>query len=127
VATISNAAGSKGLAAAIAAGTTTITAVSGSVSKSTTLTVTAVTVMGSATLAWIAPTTYTDGTTLTSLWGYKIYYGTSPGNYTISVNVGNVTTYTVTNLSTGTYYFAVTAYDISGIESSYSNQVSKTF
>ncbi len=127
VASISNATGSKGLATAIAQGTTTITAVSGNVYGSATLTVTAITVTGSATLSWAAPTTNTDGTPLTDLAGYKIYYGTSPGNYTTSIDIGNVTTYTITNLSTGTYYFTVTAYDSSGIESSYSNQVNKTF
>jgi hypothetical protein len=127
VASISNAAGSKGLATAVAPGTTTITAVSGGVSGSATLTVTAITVTKSATLAWNAPTTNTDGTSLTDLAGYKIYYGTSSGNYATSVNVGNVTTYTINNLSTGTYYFAVTAYDSSAVESYYSNQVSKTF
>ncbi len=124
VATISNATGSNGLATAVGAGTTTITAVSGGVSASTTLTVTATT--GSATLSWNAPTTNTDGTTLTDLAGYKVYYGTSSGNYSTVINVGNVTTYAISNLAPGTYYFAVTAYDSTGAESSYSNQGSKT-
>jgi hypothetical protein len=63
---------------------------------------------------------------LTDLGGYKVYYGTSSGNYTVLKNVGNVTTYKVGNLSSGLYYFAVTAYDTSGNESDYSNEVSKT-
>jgi hypothetical protein len=37
-----------------------------------------------------------------------------------------VTAYTVTGLPTGTHYFAVTAFDTSGNESDYSNEVSKT-
>jgi fibronectin type 3 domain-containing protein len=82
---------------------------------------------GSAQLTWDAPTTNTDETPLTDLDGYKVYYGTSSGSYTTSINVGNVTTYTVTGLSSGTtYYFAVTAYDLSANESDYSNEVNKT-
>ena len=42
------------------------------------------------------------------------------------VDVGNVTTYTVSNLAPGTYYFVVTAYDSSNDESSFSNEASKT-
>ena len=76
---------------------------------------------GSATLSWTRPTTNTDGTPLTDLAGYRIYYGTSSGNYTQSINAGNVTTYTVSNLTAGTtYYFVATAYDTSGYESGYS-------
>jgi len=57
--------------------------------------------------------------------GYKIYYGTSSKSYSGSVNVGNVTSYTLTGLTQGqTYYIAVTAYNTSGSESSYSSEVS---
>jgi hypothetical protein len=78
------------------------------------------------TLSWDPPTTYTDGTPLTDLSGYKVYYGAASSNYSQTINVGNTNTYTVTNLSDGTFYFAVTAYDVSGNESAYSNEVSKT-
>jgi hypothetical protein len=81
---------------------------------------------GTANLSWVAPTTYTDGTPLTNLAGYKVYYGTSPGNYGAPVNVGNQTNYTATGLGGGSYYFAVTAYDTSGSESGFSNEGSKT-
>jgi hypothetical protein len=82
---------------------------------------------GQATLSWDAPTTNADGTPLTDLAGYKVYYGTASGIYSQNKDVGNVTTYTVTNLTDGlTYYFAVTAYDTSMNESGYSNEVSKT-
>jgi len=57
--------------------------------------------------------------------GYKVYYGSSPKNYSSSIAVGMVPSFTV-NLPPGTYYFAVTAYDSSGNESGYSNEVSKT-
>ncbi|MEW6001249.1 MAG: choice-of-anchor D domain-containing protein [Nitrospirota bacterium] len=81
---------------------------------------------GVGTLSWDPPATNTDGSPLTDLEGYKVYYGTSSGNYSQGIDVGNVTTYTVSNLNDGTYYFAVTAHDTSGNESDYSNEVSKT-
>lgn len=44
--------------------------------------------------------------------GYVVKYGTSTGNYTVELNVGNVLTYTVSGLTDGvTYYFAVEARD----------------
>jgi len=79
---------------------------------------------GIITLSWTAPITNTDGLPLTNLAGFKIYYGSGSGQYTSVVNVGNVTSY-VLNLSQGTYYFAVTAYNTSGNESVYSNEVLK--
>ena len=79
-----------------------------------------------ASLSWDPPTTNTDGTPLTDLSGYKVYYGTSSGNYSSAIDAGNVTSYVVSGLSSNTYYFAVTAYDTSGNESSYSNEASKT-
>ncbi len=82
---------------------------------------------GTATLSWDAPTTNADGTAPTDLAGYKVYYGTSSGNYTSTINAGNVTTYQITNLTNGLiYYFAVTTYNTSENESGYSNEVSKT-
>lgn len=58
--------------------------------------------------------------------GYTVYYGTSSGAYTQSINAGNVITTLVPGLSAGaTYYFAVTAYDVSRNESGYSAEVSK--
>ena len=81
---------------------------------------------GQAILSWDPPATNTDGSALTDLAGYKIYYGTSSGNYSTVITVGNVTTYTITGLTDNiTYYFATTAYDSSGNESTFSNEVSK--
>ncbi|HMK56661.1 MAG TPA: hypothetical protein VK448_08505 [Dissulfurispiraceae bacterium] len=78
-------------------------------------------------LTWTAPTTNTDGSPLTDLAGYKIYYGTAPGNYSASLNVGNTTSASLTLPQCGvTNYFAATAYDIAGIESTYSNEVAKS-
>ena len=79
------------------------------------------------TLVWNPPTANEDGTPLTGLAGYKIYYGTASRSYTQNIDVGNITTYTVPNLSEGvTYYFAATAYNTSQKESTYSNEISRT-
>jgi hypothetical protein len=82
----------------------------------------AATEVGSAVLSW-------DPVTAPDLRGYRVYYGTASGAYLQpigqGIEVGDVLTYTVTGLSSGTrYYFAVTAYD-TGNESIYSNEVFK--
>lgn len=59
--------------------------------------------------------------------GYKLHYGKVPGSYTNSVDTGIMTSHTVSDLSEGeTYYFASTAYDTSGKQSGYSNEVKKS-
>lgn len=82
---------------------------------------------GSATVTWTAPTTYTDGTALTDLAGYHVYYGTSPSSLTQVIDVANAgaTSDTISNLASATWYFAVTAYTTSGLESALSSVVSK--
>lgn len=80
-----------------------------------------------ATLTWNSPTQNEDGSPLEDLGGYILYFGTSSGTYTQSIDVNNVTTYQLTGLSDGTtYYFAITAYDTSGNESTYSNELAMT-
>ena len=83
--------------------------------------------LGSVTLRWDAPTSNEDGSTLTDLAGYKIYWGTDPGIYTNAVTIDNpsVTTYVVNNLSPGEYEFAATSFNTSGVESTYSNRATK--
>jgi hypothetical protein len=83
---------------------------------------------GSATLTWTPPTQNTDGSPLTDLAGYKIYWGTSQGSYSNSVTLNNpgLASYVVTNLVSGTYYFVATAINSQGVESSYSAPASKT-
>ena len=76
-------------------------------------------------LQWDAPTTNTDSTPLTDLAGYRIYYGPSATQLNRTIDVGLVTTYTL-QLLPGTYYFAVTSKNTAGIESDYSNIVTKT-
>ncbi len=77
---------------------------------------------GSVTLTWDSPTTNSDGSPLNDLAGYTFYYGSSSGNYTNSVDVGNNTGYSLSSLSSGSWCFAVKAYDNSRNESSYSNE-----
>jgi hypothetical protein len=59
--------------------------------------------------------------------GYRVYWGTSSGIYGADINVGDVTSYTVTDLANGvTYYFAITAYDMVGNQSAFSDEVQAT-
>ena len=83
---------------------------------------------GAATLSWTPPTTHTDGSTLTTLAGFRIAYGTSAAHLTQTIQLGNagVSSYVVENLAPGTYYFAVRAYTSAGAESANSNVVMKT-
>jgi hypothetical protein len=70
-----------------------------------------------ATLEW-------DPNSEADLAGYKLHYGLASGSYDTTIDVGNQTTYTLTDLPVGeTYYIAATAYNISGMESGYSNEV----
>jgi hypothetical protein len=83
---------------------------------------------GNAALDWIPPTDNNDGTVLTNLAGYNVHYGTSPDQLTQVVKVANpgLTSYVVDNLTSGTWYFAVTSYATDGMESSRSGIVSTT-
>ena len=78
--------------------------------------------LGKVTLSWTAPTQNLDGSPLTDLSGYNIYYGTREGAYTEQINVDNpgIVTYVVDNLYPNTYYFVATSYNSAGIESPYS-------
>jgi len=84
--------------------------------------------MRSATLSWVSPTQNEDGSPLTDLAGYKIYYGTSAGDHANEITINNpgITTYVVNNLSTNTWYFVSTSFNASGVESVFSNAVSRT-
>lgn len=83
---------------------------------------------GSATISWLPPTENTDGTPLTDLAGFRIYYGTSASTLTQTANITNpgVTTYVVQNLVAATWYFTVQAYAADGTEGVPSNITSKT-
>lgn len=83
---------------------------------------------GSATLSWAAPTQNTNGSPLTNLAGYRIYYGTSTTTMTQSVQIvgPGILTYVIPNLSPGTWYFSVKDYTSAGVESDASAVVSTT-
>ena len=83
--------------------------------------------LGSVTLNWMPPTQNEDGTSLTDLAGYRIYWGTTPGSYPNSVTIDNpgLSSYVVDNLAPGTYRFVATAINASGVESVYSNSATK--
>lgn len=59
--------------------------------------------------------------------GYRLYYGVVSAAYNQTVDVGTNITATASNLQSGlTYFFAVTAYNTSGLESEFSNELSLT-
>ena len=86
------------------------------------------TINGVATLDWQPPTQNSDGTILTNLAGYTVYYGTDRNNLSQSVKVSNpgLASYTVTGLTSGTWYFAVTSYSADGVESTRTTTVATT-
>ncbi|HNR66838.1 MAG TPA: fibronectin type III domain-containing protein [bacterium] len=68
-----------------------------------------------------------NANTESDLAGYRIHYGTEPGQFSEVIDVGNVTSHVIDQLQEGrTYHFAVTAYDYSGNQSDYSEEVSAT-
>ena len=88
------------------------------------------------TLVWDAPIDNEDGTPLTDLAGFNVYYGTqsrggavypSEFSYDSVEGAGNVTSYQINNLTDGlTYYFSITAVNASGNESRFSDELSLT-
>jgi hypothetical protein len=70
------------------------------------------------TLAW-------DPNSEPDLAGYKLYIGTSSGNYTQTRNLGLTNQYTISDLIGGPpYFFSLTAYNQIGFESGFSGEVS---
>jgi hypothetical protein len=78
-------------------------------------------------LRWQAPTQNVDGSPITDLAGYVVYWGTQSRSYTGShtIKSPSVTKWRA-NVAPGTYYFALTAVDGEGNESGYSNEVRKS-
>ena len=76
------------------------------------------------TLSWDAPTTNEDGSPLTDLDGYTLYWSAVSGDYSAPIgnlDVGNVLTVTVD--APDNSYFVVRAYDQTGNQSANSNEV----
>jgi hypothetical protein len=83
---------------------------------------------GTATLAWTPVTQNTDGTLVTDLAGYKVFYGPSASAMNTIAELPDpaVTSYVVTNLPSGTWYFTVAAYTSGGTQGAASNIGTKT-
>jgi concanavalin A-like lectin/glucanase superfamily protein/Big-like domain-containing protein/putative Ig domain-containing protein len=70
-------------------------------------------------LAW-------DANPESNIGGYVLVYGTAPGSYSASVDVGSTTAYSIASLTSGTrYYFAVRAYNTSGVSGPLSGEVNE--
>lgn len=80
----------------------------------------------SASLSWNPPTTDALGVPLSDLAGFRIHYGTQPGNLASVIEINNpgITRFVIENLNAGRYYFAVSAYDVNGNTSNQSQTVS---
>ena len=102
------------------------TGTGGTVTETVTITVTQPS-LGSVELSWDAPTTNEDGSVLTDLAGYTIYYGTNQSNLNQIIDISNVgiTSFVISDLPSDTYYFSITAKDNNNNESTRSNIASK--
>jgi hypothetical protein len=78
-------------------------------------------------LSWVPPSTYEDGTALSTdeQFTYKLYCGLNSGKYSIITAAGIVNNYSIPLLPDGTYFCVATAISKNGMESAYSNEVSK--
>jgi hypothetical protein len=78
-------------------------------------------------LSWTAPSAREDESpiSLSEIAGYKIYYGTTQGDYrsNIDINDGSAEGHTFIDFPAGTYYFVITTYDTEGRESQFSSEV----
>lgn len=79
------------------------------------------------TLAWVAPAEREDNSTLSlsAIAGYKVYFGTTQGQYSnsLTINDGSATGYTFNDFAAATYYFVVTTIDTEGRESQFSSEI----
>lgn len=108
----------------------TITVSDGKATASTAAFAIVVTAVGSATatISWIPPTSNMDGSVLTDLASYRILYGRSVDDLSLTVDVSNpgMSRFVVENLTSGAWYFAVIAVNSAGVTSPLSNVASKT-
>jgi len=83
---------------------------------------------GSATLSWYPPIQNADGSYLSDLAGYRIYFGRSADtlNSTIVLTNPGLSRYMVEGLAATRWYFAMTAFDRNGNESRRSPTVNKS-
>jgi len=92
------------------------------------ITVASTAATGSATLSWQPPTENADGSPLTNLAGYVIRYGTKSDALALEVRISNpgITTAMIESLAPATWFFTVSAYTSTGVESMPSAVGSKT-
>jgi hypothetical protein len=85
-------------------------------------------VVGSATLTWLAPEAYEDGTPLLDLSGYVVRYGREPTTLDKSIRLDNagITSVVVENLVEGTWYFTLSSVNRSGVESRPTGSIATT-
>ncbi len=82
--------------------------------------------LGSATLSWTPPTENEDGTLLTDLAGYKVYWSNGDGaSDSVTISNPGASSVVVENLVPGTYEFLATAFNSAGVESVFSNPATK--
>jgi len=74
---------------------------------------------GSASLSWTVPSQNDDGSPLTDLAGYRIYYGVASGdlNQRLDITSPATTSIEIPSLSSGTWYFAMASVNAAGTES----------
>lgn len=73
---------------------------------------------------WDPPTQNEDNSPLDDLAGYRLYYSTQTRIYDVVLDVGNVVTTPISLMGQdGMYFCSVTAYDVWGNESDFSNEV----
>ena len=79
-------------------------------------------------MRWVAPTSNVDGSPLTNLAGFRIRYGRNLSSLDQSVTISgaSTTSYRITGLTTGTWYFTLSAFTNVGVESKPSPAASKT-
>ena len=84
-------------------------------------------VFGEIALRWQPPTHNVDGSALTDLAGYKIYWGDTPGDYhrELAVDDSAATQHTLV-VPVGTYHLVMTAFNLQGRESAPSAEVRRT-
>ncbi len=77
------------------------------------------------TVSWDPPTRNEDGTTLTDLAGYRIYYGMISGEYTDSVLLDQpgITSYQLNGIAPGRYFLVMTAVNGQDMESRHSAEL----
>jgi len=79
-------------------------------------------------LNWLPPSENVDGTPLTDLAGFRAYWGYSSGDYEASITIDDHTATSATITPVGvpsgsTIWIVLTAFDLDGNESQFSNEI----